>query len=67
MKCLSCEWYCYNFLDGKYEYSYGPRCGLHGGATVDPSPRARQMDLNRRGGCGYLRKKERIIQLSLFD
>lgn len=43
----------------------GPRCGLHGGATVNPSPRAKQMNLDNHGGCGYV-PDVKWKQLTLF-
>ena len=65
MRCLTCAWYNYNFFTGEYDDSYGPRCGLHGGAKVNPSRGAKQMNLDNRGGCGYV-PKVKWKQLKLF-
>ncbi len=65
MRCLTCAWYCYDFFEQRKDDACGSFCGLHGGVTVDPSPRAKQMNLDNRGGCGYY--PERVCeQLTLF-
>jgi hypothetical protein len=65
MRCLTCAWYKYDFFDRRYDDTREPFCGLHGGARVNPSRGAKQMNLDNRGGCGYC-PKVKVRQLKLF-
>ena len=65
MRCLTCAWYCYNFFTRRKETDKGPRCGLHGGMKINPSPRAKQINLDNHGGCGYV-PDVKWKQLTLF-
>lgn len=65
MRCLTCAWYCYNFSTRRKETDKGPRCGLYGGIKVNPSPRAKQMNLDNHGGCCYV-PDVKWKQLTLF-
>lgn len=70
IKCRTCYNLNYDYFSSRYEpyeeikYWF---CGLHGRAHVDPD--GMQVDLNKRGGCGYFPKvkKKEPKQLSLFD
>ena len=65
MRCLTCAWYKYDFFGRRYDDTREPFCGLHGGARVNPSRGAKQMNLDNRGGCGYY-PKNTVKQLKLF-
>ena len=62
-KCRRCMNLNYDFLLGTYEDTDDYFCGLHGRAPVDPD--GEQMNLDRRGGCGFHPRNE-PIQLDLF-
>lgn len=62
MRCRSCLWYNYNFLDAKYEE--GSFCGLHGGREVDPDgPQVQMLRSEGKPDCHFVSKYR---QLSLF-
>lgn len=56
-----CEYFNYDVCDGQFEENPVHNfCGLHGRATVELGM---PVNLDRRGGCGYLPRK---LQLNLF-
>ena len=64
MRCWRCTWMDYDVFSRKYEkhpngWHY---CGLHGRAQVDPD--GLQVNLDRRGGCGFHSKEKAPIQLT---
>jgi hypothetical protein len=63
MRCKECWCLNYDFFEHRNIDTGRPRCGLHGGATVNPD--GPQVNLDNRGGCGFIPKgTER--QLTLF-
>lgn len=68
IKCRTCTHLNYDYLQSRYETfeeAGNYYCGVHGRAAVDPD--GQQVNLNRRGGCGYYPKQRPPKQLSLFD
>lgn len=63
MRCKQCIWLDFNCLENRYQKRPYHVCGLHGMCTVDIE--GEQVDLDSRGGCGYVKKNE-PRQLSLF-
>lgn len=61
-RCRSCYWLNWDFISGEY-VSGQWFCGLHGCTRVDPD--GEQLDLDHRGGCGYMKATE-PRQLRLF-
>jgi hypothetical protein len=66
MRCWRCKNLNYDYFDRKYETPADGHffCGLHGRAQVDPD--GEQVNLDRRGGCGYYPKEKAPVQLT-FD
>lgn len=62
MKCRTCFYLNYDFFTYSYACPNHHFCGLHGRCKVDPD--GPQMDLDHRGGCGYLAKKT-TVQLEI--
>jgi hypothetical protein len=65
-RCRTCEYFEWYFITGEKDHDFmKSRCGLHGGAVVDPD--GEQPNMDHRGGCGYNPEhRVNVVQLELF-
>ena len=54
----------YDFLSGRYEQRPNGQhvCGLHGCTPVNPD--GEQVNLDHKGGCGFIKMDKPVVQLN---